>query len=53
MDRRAVFFIVASLACLAMVPVGLPEYRDIAAGTAVVYVVFAVLSFLDFRSRGR
>ena len=36
-----------------MVPVGLAEYRDIAIGTAIAYAVFALLSFLDFRSRSR
>jgi hypothetical protein len=53
MDRRALFFLVASAACLLMVPVGLSEYRDIAIGTAVVYFVFAVASYLDWRGRKR
>jgi len=53
MDRRAVFFLVAAGACALMAVVGLAKYRNIAVGTAVVYVVFALASFLDFRSRSR
>jgi hypothetical protein len=52
-DRRAGFFLVASAACFLLVPVGLEKYREIALGTGVVYVVLAVLSFLDKWSRAR
>lgn len=53
MDRRAIFFLCASAACLLMVPVGLAKYRNVAVGTAVFYAVFALLSYLDFRGRSR
>ena len=51
MDRRAVFFVCAAVACLLMVPVGIEKYREVAIGTAGVYLLFALLSFLDYRSR--
>ena len=51
MDRRSRFFLFAALACFLMVPVGLEEYRRIAAGVGTVYVVLAVLAFLDDRGR--
>jgi hypothetical protein len=53
MDRRAVFFFVAAVACFAMVPVGLEKYREIAAATGIVYVVLGILSSLDKWSRSR
>ena len=53
MDRRALFFLCASAACVALVPVADSEHRPIALGVAVTYVVLALLSFLDFRSRSR
>ena len=53
MDRRTRFFVLAALICFAVMPVGLEEYREIAAGVGVVYLVLAVLSFLDDRGRAR
>jgi hypothetical protein len=53
MDRRALFFLGAAFVCFAVAPVGLAEYRDTAVVVGCTYVVFAVLSFLDARSRGR
>ena len=52
MDRRAVFFLGAALVCFALAPIGLEEHRRIAEIVGVVYVVLALLSFLDSRSRG-
>ena len=52
-DRRVVFFICAALACVALVPVADPELRWVAWGTGAVYVLLAVASFLDARSRSR
>jgi hypothetical protein len=52
-DRRASFFLVAAVACFAMVPVGLREFRAVAVATGVVYLVLALLSYLDHRSRSR
>jgi hypothetical protein len=53
MDRRAGFFLVAAAACFLLMPVGLAKYQHIALTTGVVYVVLAVLSFLDKWSRAR
>jgi hypothetical protein len=50
-DRRAVFFAGAALVCFALAPIGLEEHRDVAIIVGVVYVVLALLSFLDSRSR--
>ena len=52
-DRRAGFFLVAALLCFAMVPVAEQKFRPVATVTGVVYVVFALASLLDARSRGR
>ena len=43
----------ASLVCFALAPVGLDEHRKIAIVVGSVYLLFAVLSFLDARSRRR
>lgn len=53
MDRRSAFFLVAAVACFLLVPLAEREYRGIAAGLGVVYVVLAFLSFLDDRGRSR
>ena len=52
MDRRAVFFLGAALVCFALAPIGLEEHRHVAVIVGVVYVVLALLSFLDSKSRG-
>jgi hypothetical protein len=46
-DRRTRFFLGAAVACFAVVPVGLDQFREIAAGVGALYVVFALLSWLD------
>ncbi|MCU1485694.1 MAG: hypothetical protein JWN67_2440 [Actinomycetia bacterium] len=51
MDRRASFFAAAALICFALAPVGLQEHRHIAVIVGVVYLVLALLSFLDSKSR--
>jgi hypothetical protein len=51
MDRRALFFLGAGLACFALIPIGLEKYQHVAELVGVVYVVYAVLSLLDARSR--
>lgn len=53
MDRRAVFFVVAALICVALIPLGADKYRRVAEIVAAAYLVLAALSFLDARSRGR
>ena len=51
MDRRAVFFLGAALVCFALAPVGLEEHRHIALIVGGVYVVLALLSFLDSKGK--
>jgi hypothetical protein len=52
-DRRALFFIGAAIVCVVLVPLADPEHRWVAWTTAGAYVVLAVLSALDHRSRSR
>jgi hypothetical protein len=51
MDRRAVFFVGAAFACALLVPVTDNEFRWVPIATAIVYIVLALASFLDARSR--
>lgn len=53
MDRRAIFFLVASVAAFLLVPVADPEFRWVATTVGVTYVVLALASALDARSRSR
>lgn len=56
MDRRAAFFGVAAVACLALIPVAPPDkplYRWAAIVVASVYAVLALASWLDRLSRSR
>jgi hypothetical protein len=48
-----VFFVVAALVCVALVPLSDAGFRWVAWVTAAVYVVLAVLSALDHWSRSR
>ena len=50
-DRRALFFLVAAVVCVALVPVAEAKYRNLTLGLAGVYVLLALASWLDFRSR--
>ena len=51
MDRRVPFFLVAAVACFSLVVPAPEEFRGLAAGVGVSYLVLAVLCFLDDRSR--
>jgi hypothetical protein len=50
-DRRALFFLVAAVICVLLVPVAEAKYRSLTLGLVGVYVLLAVASWLDFRSR--
>jgi hypothetical protein len=50
-DRRALFFLVAAVVCVALLPLAEARYRNLTLGLAGVYVLLAVASYLDFRSR--
>ena len=50
-DRRAAFFALVAVVCFVLVPLAQSDFRELTAGVGVVYVVLAVWSLLDFRSR--
>jgi hypothetical protein len=50
-DKRAQFFLLAALVCLALVPVAADDFKRITLGVSVTYAVLALASFLDHRSR--
>ena len=52
MDRRAVFFVGAAIVCALLYPVTEQEHRWVPASLAVVYVLLALGSWADRRSRG-
>lgn len=51
MDRRAVFFLCAALAATALIPLTPSKFTFVGVILAIAYVVLAVLSALDYRSR--
>jgi hypothetical protein len=53
MDRRAAVFLVFALMCASLVPVTDDEFRWVPLATAIVYVLLAIASVLDARSRKR
>jgi Ca2+/Na+ antiporter len=52
-DRRAVFFLCAAVVCALTLLVTPDEYRWVGYMLIVTYVVLAVASYADLRSRGR
>jgi hypothetical protein len=50
-DRRASFFALAALVCFALVPVADERFRSLTIWVGIVYVLLALASYLDFRSR--
>ena len=53
-QRRALFFLVAALACVALVPASDSSLRWVPKAVAALYTVLAVASYLDARfGRGR
>jgi hypothetical protein len=52
-DKRAVFFLVAAVACFVLTPVADAELRWVAWGLGIIYLVLAVASWVDERSRRR
>ena len=51
MDRRAVFFAGAALVCALLIPVTEADYRWVPVSLTVVYVLLALASWADRRSR--
>ena len=50
-DKRAAFFVVAAIVCALLVPVTPSELQSVGEILVVVYLVLALASWLDFRSR--
>ena len=50
-DKRARFFLLAALVCLILIPLADHQFRALTLGVAVTYLLLAVASYLDFRSR--
>jgi hypothetical protein len=48
-DKRAQFFVVAALVCLALLPVAEAQFRTITLVVAGTYLVLALASWLDSR----
>jgi hypothetical protein len=53
MDRRAMFFVLAAIVCAALIPVTDDDFRWVPLATSIVYVILAIASLLDARSRRR
>ena len=51
MDRRAIFFLGAAIACIALVPLTPSNLRYVGVWLCLVYTFLAALSFFDDRSR--
>jgi hypothetical protein len=49
MDRRALFFLVAGIACSLLMTVITPSLRWVPRGLAVIYLVLALASYVDDR----
>lgn len=53
LEPRSVFFLVASVAAFALIPVADPEHRWVALATGTTYVILALLAALDGWSRSK
>ena len=51
MDKRAQFFLGASVLCLALVLFAEDAFRGITLAVSVTYAILALASYLDFRGR--
>jgi hypothetical protein len=49
-DKRAVFFLAAALACVLLIHFTPAAHRDVGIVLTCVYLVLAVASWFDFRS---
>ena len=53
MDRRAIFFLGAALASAVLIPATDDALRWVPTWVAIIYVVLALASWLDWRSNHR
>jgi hypothetical protein len=51
MDKRAAFFAGAALLCFVLLPVAEVRFRPVTIGVGVTYVLLAIASALDARTR--
>jgi hypothetical protein len=51
MDKRAAFFVGAAVLCFVLLPVAEARFRNLTIGVGVTYVLLAIASALDSRSR--
>jgi hypothetical protein len=51
-DKRAVFFLAAAGLCVLILPVTPSAYRTVGIVLVITYLVLAVASWLDYRTRG-
>ncbi|HEX4775947.1 MAG TPA: hypothetical protein VFW74_04165 [Acidimicrobiia bacterium] len=51
MDRRGLFFLGSAAVSIALAPATDPKHRWVPEWLAVLYVILAILSFLDYWSR--
>ena len=50
-DRRAMFFLLAAVVCVLLLPLAEDDFRWVTLGVSVTYLVLALASYLDFRGR--
>jgi len=50
-DKRAMFFLAAAGLCVLILPVTPDAYRRVGIALVVTYLVLALASWLDYRSR--
>ena len=53
MDRRALFFVGAAIVCAILIPVTEQEQRWVPAALAILYLILAVASWADKRTKTR
>ena len=53
MDRRAVFFLVAAIVCVVLIPLTGADERWVPITLSIVYTVLSVASWADTRGRRR
>ena len=53
MDRRSVFFLVASVVCVVLIPIADPEQRWLPVALSIVYALLSLASWADHRTRAR
>jgi hypothetical protein len=50
-DKRAQFFLLAAVVCVLLIPLADHQFRTLTLAVAATYVLLALASFLDHRSR--